>query len=97
MTSLTDPLSSLEENLGLIAVNIPVMVPLYKLLREKFPSSYGHIRLYLRKPSNSDASASQYPSRTRTFQRMEDMNQSEALMKPLPQIRMTVDTMVDIV
>ncbi|MCJ1237045.1 hypothetical protein MMC14_005029 [Varicellaria rhodocarpa] len=89
----------LEENLGLIAVNVPVMVPLYRLLREKVPSGYSLMRSYLRKSSSGGASVSQHSSRNRAFQRMKDANQNDAPMdmEPLPGITKTVDTSVDIV
>ena len=97
---LNKPYLSFEENLGLIAVNVPVMVPLYRLLREKVPSGYGLMRSYLRKSSSSGGtSASQHSSRNRAFQRMKDANQNDAPvdMDPLSGITKTVDTSVDIV
>ena len=69
---------SLEENIGLIAVNLPVMLPLYRLVGEKFSTQYLSAKLYIRKqgytPNRNQLSSFEETARQGGFYRMHDLN-----------------------
>lgn len=70
--------SSLEENLGLIAVNLPVMFPLYRLVGEKFSTRYSSAKLYIRQQryasNRINLSNFEEDARQGDFYRMHDLN-----------------------